>query len=180
MEFKHASPLSQRAAEEPHDGCEEDRHGLNKSSQHPRHPTATPHKVSTQGLLRNGVPADERVKDEDLKVSMTCSPSAKGPAQGSNGARPLEHICHRCEGTSSAICAMGINEYRTLSPLIATNSTRAAGPLGQTLSWGVPLQTPQSAMAMRRQRKCKRYTLEPKWLPTNPKTKIYPRPILSF
>ena len=47
VEFKHAGPLSQRAAEEPHDGREEDRHGLNKSSQHPRHPTATPHKVST-------------------------------------------------------------------------------------------------------------------------------------
>ena len=144
MEFKHAGPLSQRAAE-PHDGCEEDRHGLNKSSQHPRHPTATLHKVSTQHCLRNGVPAKECVKDEDLKVSTTCSPSAKGPTQGSNGARPLEHICHRCEGTSSAICAIGINEHRTfLSPLVATNSTRAAGPPGQTLSRGVPLQTHQA------------------------------------
>ena len=124
----------------------------------------TPNRDTAQGFnsMRKGAPANECVEDEDLKDSMTCSPSAKGPVQGSNGARPLEHICHRCEGTSSAICAIGINEYRTfLSPLIATNSTRAAGPLGQTLSRGVPLQTPQSAMAMRRQRKCKRYTLEP-------------------
>ena len=109
----------------------------------------------------NGAPANECVKDEDLKDSLTCSPSAKGPAQGSNGARPLEHTCHRCEGTNSAICAIGINECCTfLSPMIATNSTRAAGPLGQTLSRGVPLQTPQSAMAKRRPRKRTRQTFE--------------------
>ena len=123
----------------------------------------TSNRDTAQGFnsSRNGAPANECVKDEDLKDSLTCSPSAKGPAQGSNGARPLEHTCHRCEGTNSAICAIGINECCTfLSPMIATNSTRAAGPLGQTLSRGVPLQTPQSAMAKRRPRKRTRQTFE--------------------
>ena len=70
--------------------------------------------------------------------------------------------------TGSALTAIGIGALPCglwYLPLHHCNYWRAAGPLGQTLSRGVPLRTPQNrAMAQWQDEDARESVLEPKWL----------------
>ena len=46
---------------------------------------------------RTGAPVDNNVTAEEKRKSMTCSPSAKGPARGSSGGNALKHDRHNMQ-----------------------------------------------------------------------------------